>query len=821
MKKAFALLLCCLAILSLLVSCGEETPASTTVSVGTETAPKDPNMPDFLDAEAIGDISGEFPILVAGNWAWNDYESAGEDGTVVDTAIYRRNKFMEETYEVEITNEDIVKYSSAMGSGDGYRRIYTDYMSGDDNFSAAMIGTYDVATLAYNGYIHDLNDMNYLDLSKSYWDQKANEDLAMMGKMYYTTGDISVADNRATYVLFFNKNMIEEYGMENPYDLVRNNEWTLDKFGSMVKSIGEDVNQDGIYASGDIFGLMTPTDTHLAILSAADERICSVDDNGQLALTFYSERVVNLYDKYLDIVGDHSHSLNYQFNYVTGANTMSVSAEDRISMFNTNKALFYSHTMFYMDNLRDLEGDFGILPYPKFDKEQENYRNLVSAWHAQFLCVPESVQDLDRSGIVLELLAYKGKELLTPAYYEKTLVGQYTRDEESAEMLDLIFDNLVYDLGIYYNIGTYKSQLTAMVRTGQSLTTIYETYRSPAEVKVKEINEFFAQNSGEPVKPAATKAPEKTETPETTETPVQAVEPITDATVVFVKDGAEGSGASADSALAKLSEAYAALDKSKDCTVVICGPYTQTGHFDVPGEFDGSVTITSVYDGVDYRKDGAIYRFEPSRFYVRGATAFENIDFEALGTNLLVLAQFHPVTVGEGVTMAGDAMTGGSVAKAFCIVGGYQKDTTDATEGSDADTHITVLSGSKIYIVPFTRQIPGEYTGTANIHIGGTADVSVLHGSSAYPDGITVGDVKVTVTDDAHVGVFYGCTQDTTVNSYEFNWESGTIDDFQWVCENTPGKNLTVTNGSTLIASDTAKQTANYADIAANFDTVK
>lgn len=818
MKKALALLLCTLALLTFFTACGDKPTEVTTALVAEDTTPSDPNLPDI--PENIGDISGDFHILVAGNWAWNDYESDGEDGTVTDTAIYRRNKFMEEEYGVNITNEDIVKYSSAMGSGDGFQRIYTDYMAGDDNFGAAMIGTYDVATLAYNGYIHDLNDMNYIDLSKSYWDQKANEDLAMMGKMYYTTGDISVADNRATYVLFFSKSMIEEYGMENPYDLVRDNKWTLDKFGSMVKSVGEDVNQDGVYASGDVFGLMTPTDTHLAILSAADERICTVDDEGKLALTFYSERVVNLYDKYLEIVGDHAHSLNYQFDYVTGANRMAVSAEDRISMFNTNKALFYSHTMFYMDNLRDLEGDFGILPYPKFDAEQENYRNLVSAWHGQFVCVPESVQDLDRSGIILELLAYKGKELLTPAYYEKTLVGQYTRDEESAEMLDLIFANLVYDLGIYYNIGTYKSQLTAMVRTGQSLTTIYETYRSPAEVKIEQINEFFAQNAAGGEKPAVTKAPETTAVPETTED-APAVEPITGATVVYVKDGASGSGESADSALAKLSDAYAALDKSKDCTVVICGPYTQTGHFDVPGEFDGSVTITSVYDGKDYREDGAIYRFEPSRFYVRGATAFEHIDFEALGTNLLVLAQFHPVTVGEGVTMAGDDMTGGSVAKAFCIVGGYQKDTVDAVESSDADTHITVLSGSKLYIVPFTRQIAGTYTGTANIHIGGNADVSVLHGSSAYPDGITVGDVKVTITDDAHVGVFYGCTQDTTAGSYEFNWESGAIDKFEWVCGSTPGKTMTVTNGSTLIASETAKQAANFATIAENFDTVK
>jgi len=494
MKRVFVLFLACLFLLPCLIACGGDGSAEET-AVTTVAETKDLQAPNIPSKEELGDISGDFHFLVSANWAWNDYEADGEDGTVVDIAIYRRNQYMQDTYGVNITNEDIAAYATAMGSGLGFQRIYTDYMAGDDNYNAAMVGTFDVATLAYNGYLHDMNDMNYIDLTKPYWDQKANEDLSLRGKMYYTTGDISVADNRATYVLFFNKSMIDMYGMENPYELVRNNEWTLDKFGTMVKSVGEDVNQDGIYASGDIFGLMTPTDTHVAILAAADERVCVVNEDGELELTLYNERVVNLYDKYLDIVGDHAHSLNYQYNYVTGENKASVSAEDRISMFNTNKALFYSHTMFYMDSLRDLECDFGILPYPKYDAEQKSHRNLVSPWHGMYVCVPESVKDLDRTGVVLELLAYKGQEYLTPAYYEKTLVGQYTRDEESAEMLDLIFANLVYDMGMNYNVGGYRAQLSGMVRSGKSLTTIYETYRTSAEMSLQVINEFFSQNA--------------------------------------------------------------------------------------------------------------------------------------------------------------------------------------------------------------------------------------------------------------------------------------------------------------------------------------
>jgi len=144
-----------------------------------------------------------------------------------------------------------------------------------------------------------------------------------------------------------------------------------------------------------------------------------------------------------------------------------------------------------------------------------------------------------------------------------------------------------------------------------------------------------------------------------------------------------------------------------------------------------------VYDGVDYRQSGAVYEFVPCRFVLFGNTTFENMNFNALGTNLLVVAQHHKVTVGEGVTITGDRakLTGDTVARSFCILGGYQSGQSEPPVHDDRDTDITVLSGSKIYILPSRGSLKGPYTGTAHIKIGGTADVSTLHLTAAYPDG--------------------------------------------------------------------------------------
>lgn len=491
MKRTIALLLACAMLCPLFAACGKDSPDTTSDSTTASTeATRDPNAPDF-DADSIGDISGDFNILVSGNYARNDFAAENDEGTAVQNAVYRRNEYMREKFNVNITNEDLIKFNSATGSGVGFTKLYTDYISGDKTYDAAMVGTYDVATLAYSGYIHDLNAIENLNLSKSYWDQKANEDLSIGGKMFYTTGDITIIDNMVTNAILFNKDMIKNYGLDNPYTLVEDNEWTLEKFGSLVKAVGEDKDQNGIYDSNDTYGLLTWNDAMLSILGASGEKICSIN-NDKLELTFYNERVVSLYDMWEDIVFDQAHSYNYQYNNVEGKATPTSSWDEaRIRMFDSEQALFYTTLLTTVDKHRNSETDFGILPFPKYDSNQKDYGHAVSGFHCAFVCVP-TLAASPRVGAILEELAYQGKKLLTPAYYDQTLIGQYTRDEESAAMLDLIFATRVYDVGIYYTIGDYKTALTRLYVTRSALSSLYDANLGQAEKKIDQINQVFA-----------------------------------------------------------------------------------------------------------------------------------------------------------------------------------------------------------------------------------------------------------------------------------------------------------------------------------------
>lgn len=487
MKQVIFIILSALLMLLCLIGCASNVQSTQGTLQGTS------NLPD----PSTLNIAGDFNILIASNWNWkNDYTADEASSEVVDMAVYERNELIKQKYGVNIITEDISEAHKVTGSGIGFKKIYNDVLAGYTNYDAALIGTYDVATLAYTNLLTDLNTVPYVDLTKEHWDQKANADLSINGKMFYTTGEISLEDNRSVYTLFFSKNMVDSYKLDNPYELVNSGKWTLEKFSEMSKKVGNDKNSDGYLDRNDVYGFLTPTDTNLAILAAAGEKICSINENGEIELTLYSERTENLYSRYMELL-NHSSTYNYQNDHkerTDNGKTREVSSAERIEMFDSERALFYSHTMFYVDELRQMENNFGILPYPKYDETQDGYYNLVSAWHSQFVCVPVLNKGLSRIGIVLEELAVQGDKLLTPAYYEKTLQGKYARDAESSDMLDIIFDSLVFDVGAYYNVAGYKDELGQIYKNQKSLTTIYESKQMLAENNISQINKAFSEN---------------------------------------------------------------------------------------------------------------------------------------------------------------------------------------------------------------------------------------------------------------------------------------------------------------------------------------
>lgn len=482
MKKIVSLLLALVMLASVLVACGDGEADVTTAPTDNATEVTE-DATETLDIPLTADYGQyEFRILSAGNQAFNDFQFEEESTLPLDNAQYKRKIKVEEDYNVKITQDIQQKYSS--GGGPGFLAVSQQVNTGDCNYDLCLVAGYDVSVLAYGGYLYDMNSIKDIDLSKSWWDRNATESLSVKDVVFFTTGDITVSDNRTAFCLLFNKMLLNDYNLESPYDLVHDGEWTIENFGKLVKSVSEDLNQDGIYDNNDRYGLMVWDDSMVGIVNAAGERCCTINENGEIELTFYNENTLAALEQYAAIAYDKQHAITYQRD-------KSISGLD---MWKNNQGLFWTTLVHQLPNIREMESDFGILPYPKLNVEQDNYYTCIAPYNSQFLCVPLVQDDVDRTGVITEALAYYGQKVVLPALYDVTLVGQSTRDAESEPMLDIIFDNLVYDIGYYYQVGPYNKQLIVQVRNfNTNFTSMYDTYKNAAGMSLKVINQFYAE----------------------------------------------------------------------------------------------------------------------------------------------------------------------------------------------------------------------------------------------------------------------------------------------------------------------------------------
>ena len=81
----------------------EGTTASPSSSESTTVPEEAPAFPENASYDGHG-----FLILVAGNYKSNDFASDENNADIIGSAIYRRNMIINEKFDVNIENEDIM-----------------------------------------------------------------------------------------------------------------------------------------------------------------------------------------------------------------------------------------------------------------------------------------------------------------------------------------------------------------------------------------------------------------------------------------------------------------------------------------------------------------------------------------------------------------------------------------------------------------------------------------------------------------------------------------------------------------------------------------
>lgn len=501
MKKAsrFVVFILMLAIISTAVSSCKTTPAEeSSADSASNTVSSDAlfgNLPsDTFD-------NAEIKFLVEGDYmspyCSEEIMPLESSANVLNTAVADRNALVEDHFKVKISE---VRTTSSTEMKTTIRNIVS---AGTDDYDIVMPYIPDAAALSLENSFYLLNDFDSIHLDADYWDQGAIQGLSINNRNYFATGDFSVLTLACTHALVFNKDMITDYSLENPYDLVNEGTWTLDKLKEMARKVTSD--SDGItgMTAEDTYGYLVNSNFAASMFVASGERLTSKDSDDLPYVTVNSSKGVDVFDKIFDLVNDpqasgHIESLK-EIN-TSGKSVYQIATE---SVAN-KRTLFRAMAIVDMQELGDYECNFGILPIPKYDETQTEYYSLVSTIYASCAAIPSSNQNPEMAAVILDAMTQASTKTVKYNYYQIMLKDRKIQDNESEDMLDIIFDNHVFDLGNVFGWGgasVYDSNsisnfMNVVAFSGtNTFTSTYETIKGTIQSNLDETIETFKEKN--------------------------------------------------------------------------------------------------------------------------------------------------------------------------------------------------------------------------------------------------------------------------------------------------------------------------------------
>ncbi len=477
--KALSFLLALLMMVSMMASCGagEDHPAAESGLQSNASSEKEEATLSLYDALEKEKFNREFNMQVQDNrkveFLVTDYT-----GDILENAIYERNTVVEDDFGIKILCQVEDNYT------DVNNNIMLQINGGLDEFDAYVGHKYSFTTCAQQNALYDLNSIVTMDLTQPYWDKACRENLVMDERIFMMTGDINPHSMLITSCLAFNKKMHTEMNLANPFELVDNGEWTLDALTSMISEATTDLNGDGtIEYTNDRYGLTSwMMDTPYSFFYGAGGMFVTINEDGMPEASFEAEDVVNIYEKiYRVIITEESY-------YVTDANFY----ETAYDVFLDGRALFVDLSLNKISNtFSDMEEDYGILPVPKYDKNQKEYLSFVNG-ASPFMMVCQNEKDTDFVGTILEAMAAYNYEHVTPNLFEVVTKLQTARDPDSSRMVDYIIRNRVYDFGYFVDLDVTNLVRDSLKNGTETIASGMKRYKGTAEKAIEKLIDNWA-----------------------------------------------------------------------------------------------------------------------------------------------------------------------------------------------------------------------------------------------------------------------------------------------------------------------------------------
>ena len=465
---------------------GNQTAAAENNSAAEETEPAETEQIRFTDTMEFSDFGGEdFTVYTTNSIAGIENSltinvAEEQTGEAVNDALFSRDLFMAEKFNVNF------KMDKRDGTGDAVSFLTKSINAGDDVYRMILQDQATVAKgLSLAGYAYPLNLVDGIRLNEPYWMPEVNAAGKIGDSTYFTGSAISPRYYGSAYITMFNRDMASDLGLESLYDLVNRGTWTFDKMAELSRAAAADTDGDGeIRGDGsDRVGIMSDC-FEMPVLGADMHFIENRD--GELRCCLEDEKLVNFMQKVAAFFTEPG---------IFSSGHPNIDMDKCIENGNT---LFFVVCSFALDDYRSLEYDYGILPSPKYDENQAGYVEFSQPWVCMTPVIPVTATGdiLSMAGTLTDAMAAYGYDYIRDAAFEKVICYKGTRDEESAKIIDLIFENITFELcstmGFRQLYSVCQKYLCGL--SNQEITSSYADIKQSVEKAIAKAVDTYAAN---------------------------------------------------------------------------------------------------------------------------------------------------------------------------------------------------------------------------------------------------------------------------------------------------------------------------------------
>lgn len=397
-------------------------------------------------------LGGDFRVLNHdSNYAYTFMDAEADSANRVEAAVYRRNRAVEAKLDIAIS-ETRRSYAEAQAA---FNRAAN---AGSQDFDVYFNESWMIAPQALSGFLYDINSLNAINLNNPWWDADALEDLSIGRMQFGLLGDIHLMLNESTWVIAYNQRLALNLQLNHYYDMVRAGNWTFDALFTDIAKGAQDLDgEEGLTVGGrDVFGVVSYHGVVIPFLNSAGMSLLSRDENNMFVYQGIPETMQTVYDKIVD-------GLFRDFENRAAYSWLTPGLEDEKytfqNVFISGNALFCMDCIGTLKQFADMTDDYGVLPFPKYSGDQEEYISTV-ARYCSMGCIPIMVEDPERSATILEYLGAYSYDMVSPEYTATLLENRYIRDTDSLDMIRLIFGNRCFDPAGTYSVGASSLEVS-------------------------------------------------------------------------------------------------------------------------------------------------------------------------------------------------------------------------------------------------------------------------------------------------------------------------------------------------------------------------